>query len=153
MADEEASRFIGGPQPRAIAWRGLLQVAGAWMIQGFSMFSVIERSSGRWIGRLGPWRPAGWPGPEVGWGLARSAWGQGYAFEGATAAIDWAFDELGWTEIIHCIEPLNAPSQALARRLGSVNRGRGRLPEPLTETEIDIWGQTRDEWRARKPAG
>src|SRR5690242_10527528 len=65
MADLEAARFIGGQQPRAVAWRGFLSSAGAWMIQGFSMFSVIEKASGRWVGRLGPWFPDGWPGTEV----------------------------------------------------------------------------------------
>lgn len=39
--------------------------AGAWTIRGFSMFSVIEKDSGQWIGRLGPWQPEGWPGTEV----------------------------------------------------------------------------------------
>ena len=72
------------------------------------MFSVIEKASGRWVGRLGPWQPEGWPGTEVGWGLARDAWGKGYATEGAAAAIDWAFDALGWDDVIHCIDPGNA---------------------------------------------
>ena len=79
MADGEASGFIGGPQVRSVAWRGLLQVAGAWAIQCFSMFSVIEASTGRWIGRLGPWFPEGWPGREVGWGIIPQAQGKGYA--------------------------------------------------------------------------
>ena len=94
MADEEAARYLGGVQPRPVAWRGFLSMAGAWAIQGFAMFSVIEKSSGRWIGRLGPWMPEGWPGTEVGWGIAREAWGKGYATEGAIAAIDWAFDDI-----------------------------------------------------------
>src|SRR5262249_5878461 len=70
MADD-ASKFVGGPLPRSTAWRGFLSMAGAWMIQGFAMFSVIEKASGKWMGRLGPWVPEGWPGTEVGWGLAR----------------------------------------------------------------------------------
>lgn len=149
MADAESARFIGGQQPRAVAWRGFLTMVGAWAIQGFGMFSVIEKSSGQWLGRLGPWQPEGWPGPEVGWGLARSAWGKGYAAEGAAAAIDWAFDHLGWTDVIHSIDRENTASQALAMRLGSRNRGPGRLPEPFQDVPIDIWGQTREEWRRR----
>ncbi len=77
MADEETARFIGGVQTRPVAWRGFLTMAGAWAMQGFAMFSVIEKSSGRWIGRLGPWVPEGWPGTEVGWGLAARRMGQG----------------------------------------------------------------------------
>jgi RimJ/RimL family protein N-acetyltransferase len=56
-ADEETMRFLGGTQVRAIAWRGLCALAGAWTVRGYAMFSVIERESGRWAGGVGPWRP------------------------------------------------------------------------------------------------
>lgn len=148
MADEEAARHLGGAQPRSVAWRGFLSMAGAWAIQGFAMFSVIEKSSGRWIGRLGPWMPEGWPGTEVGWGLAREAWGKGYAAEGAVATIDWAFEHLGWSEVIHTIAPDNVASVRVAEKLGSKNRGPGRLPPPFEDIAIDIWGQSRGEWLA-----
>ncbi len=150
MADEATMVFLGGVQPRSTAWRGFCTMAGAWSLYGVAMFSVIERSSGRWIGRLGPWKPDSWPGTEVGWGLAREGWGKGYATEGATASIDWAFDTLGWSDVIHCIDPDNAPSQAVARRLGSTNLRRGELPKPYDGVPIDIWGQTREQWRARQ---
>jgi RimJ/RimL family protein N-acetyltransferase len=112
------------------------------------MFSIIEKASGRWIGRLGPWQPEGWPGTEVGWGLLPNAWGKGYATEGATAAIDWAFDVLGWSEVIHCIDVNNTASARVAERLGSVRRGRGAMPPPYDHEAVDIWGQSRSEWQA-----
>jgi len=149
-ADTEAMRFLGGAQPRSTAWRGFMSMAGAWSMQGFAMFSVVEKSTGRWVGRVGPWFPADWPGTEVGWGVIREVWGRGYAAEAATAAIDWVFDGFGWTEVIHCIDPDNVPSQNVARRLGSTNLGRGRLPAPYDEVVIDIWGQAREAWRARR---
>jgi len=150
MADPVAARFIGGQQPRATAWRFMATMAGSWALNGFGMFSVIEKSSGRWLGRIGPWRPEDWPGTEVGWGLHPSAWGQGYAVEAAEAAIDWVFDHLGWTEVVHCIDPDNAPSIKVAQRLGSTNGGRGRLPPPFEATVVDLWGQTAAQWRARR---
>lgn len=149
MADPEAAHFIGGQQPRELAWRGFLTLAGAWAIQGFAMFSVIEKASGRWVGRLGPWHPEGWPGTEVGWGLARDAWGKGYAYEGSVAAIDWAFEKLGWREVIHSIHADNLASIALARRLGSRLRDIRSMPPPYQNTVAQIWGQTRDEWSRR----
>ncbi len=148
-ADEANMRFLGGVQARSAAWRGFCSMAGAWSLFGFAMFSVVERSSGRWIGRLGPWKPDSWPGTEVGWGIIREAWGKGYATEGAAASIDWAFDTLGWTDVIHCIDPDNAPSQAVARRLGSTNLRPGKMPPPYDDVPVDIWGQTRGQWRAR----
>jgi RimJ/RimL family protein N-acetyltransferase len=150
-ADPDAARYLGGAQPRAMAWRGLCTIAGAWALYGFGMFSVIEKASGRWIGRLGPWQPEGWPGPEVGWGLVRDAWGKGYATEGASAAIDWAFDALGWTEVIHCIDAENVASQKVARRLGSRSLREGELPAPILKKTV-IWGQSREEWRERRRA-
>jgi RimJ/RimL family protein N-acetyltransferase len=150
MADEESSGFIGGPVERAAAWRGMAAMAGSWALKGFGMFSLVEKQSGRWIGRVGPWQPEGWPGSEVGWGLLKDAWSKGYAAEAATRTMGWAFDELGWEDVIHCIDPCNAPSIALAERLGSTNRGPGRLPAPFEHLEVEIWGQSREEWRARR---
>lgn len=150
MLDAESARFIGGVMPRSLSWRALMTLVGAWHANGYSMFSVIEKSSGRWVGRLGPWMPDGWPGTEVGWSIVRDCWGKGYATEGAEAATNWAFDHLGWTNVIHCIDPENVASQAVARKLGSRNLGPGTLPAPYHESRIDIWGQSRDEWRGRK---
>jgi RimJ/RimL family protein N-acetyltransferase len=149
MADQEVARFIGGVMPRALTWRVLMAMIGAWHATGVSMFSVIEKSSGRWVGRLGPWMPEGWPGPEVGWTIVRECWDRGYATEGSAAAIDWALEHLGWDRVIHSISPENLASQAVARRLGSRNLGPGALPAPFENAQIDIWGQSRDEWRAR----
>ncbi len=149
MADPEAAKFLGGPQPAAVAWRGFMTMAGAWSLTGVSMFSVIERESGLWLGRIGPWQPHGWPGTEVGWGLHPDAQGKGYGVEAATAAIDYAFDTLGWTEVIHCIDPENTPSQRLAERIGSRNQGLTLLPPPFHELTIERWGQSREDWRAR----
>jgi RimJ/RimL family protein N-acetyltransferase len=153
QADEDAVRFIGGPMTRAAAWRRFLQMPGAWQVQGFAMFSVIEKSTGLWLGQLGPWQPEGWPGTEVGWAFHRDAWGKGYASEAGVAAIDWAFENLRWSETIHCIDPDNAASQKLAERLGSRKLRPGRLPPPFEEHPIDIWGQTREQWLARRPHG
>jgi RimJ/RimL family protein N-acetyltransferase len=150
MADSEAARVIGGLQVRAVAWRGSMTMAGAWHLRGFAMFSVIERSTGRWLGRLGPWHPEGWPGPEIGWAIIRPCRGRGYATEGAAATMDWVFDVPGWSGVVHCIAPENIASQVVARKLGSSNRGPGRLPAPLETTRIDLWTQTRAQWNAHR---
>jgi RimJ/RimL family protein N-acetyltransferase len=149
--DEEAARFLGGPQVPAVAWRGMAAMTGSWMLVGFGMFSVIEKATGDWVGRLGPWRPEGWPGTEVGWGISRSRWGRGYATEGSAAAIDWAFDALGWTEVIHTIDPGNIGSQAVARRLGSTLLRQAVMPAPIGGS-IDVWGQSRAQWLDRRKA-
>jgi RimJ/RimL family protein N-acetyltransferase len=147
--DEVAMHHLGGVKSRFEAWNHFTAAVGAWHVLGFHAFSVIEKGSGRWVGRVGPLRPEGWPGDEIGWTLAREAWGKGYATEAAAAAIDWAFAQLGWTRIIHCIAPDNTASQAVARRLGSTLHGAGQLPAPRDQDPIEIWGQTREQWFAR----
>ena len=148
--DAKAARHIGGMQKRPAAWRSLACATGSWSLKGFGLFSVIEKSSGEWIGWIGPWQPEGWPGTEVGWGLLRSRWGKGYATEGATAAIDWAFDTLGWDDVIHTIHPDNQGSIAVAERLGSHYRGPGQFPAPYEHLPVGIWGQSKAEWKARR---
>lgn len=150
MGDPQTARFIGGTIDRAAAWRGMATMAGSWQLKGFGMFSVVEKATGRWIGRLGPWQPEGWPGTEIGWALIKDAWGKGYAAEGASAAMDWSFANLGWTEVIHTIDPQNCLSIALAERLGSTDRGPCTLPAPFESLNVRAWGQSREKWLARK---
>jgi RimJ/RimL family protein N-acetyltransferase len=148
-ADAESMRFIGGAQSQARAWRTFLTAAGAWLVQGFSTFSVIEKASGRWIGRVGPWHPVDWPGGEIGWSLIRDAWGNGFAYEAAVAATDWAFEHLGWHEVLHLIDPANHASQAVARRLGSHLRGTMNVLSATPDDLTEVWGQTREQWQQR----
>ncbi len=147
-ADPITMATLGGVQPRAIAWRAFVQMAGSWSLYGFGMFSVIERATGRWIGRVGPWRPDGWPGNEVGWGLLSEVHGRGYATEAAVTAIDWTVATLGWNDFIHCIDPSNHRSIAVAIRLGSARLREADLPAPIGQ-RIDVYGQTTAEWRRR----
>lgn len=150
--DEESMRYIGGHGPRSQAWRVLSTIRGAWDITGFSMFSVIERATGRWVGRVGPWEPEGWPGHEIGWGVHKDFAGKGYAHEAAVASMDYAIDVLGWDKVIHIIDPENVRSIALANRLGSRNLGPTKMPAPFDDKMVDAWGQTAEQWRARRAA-
>ena len=150
MADPESARFIGGVLPRHLVWRAIMQYVGAWELAGVSMFSVIEKTRGVWIGRVGPWYPPGWPAPEIGWGLHRDAWGRGYALEAAVATMNYAFDTLEWSSVVHCIAPENVRSRALATRLGSRIDRQAVMPPPLDHETLDVWAQTSDEWRAHR---
>ncbi|MET1416731.1 GNAT family N-acetyltransferase [Roseibium sp. HPY-6] len=47
LSDAEVTRFIGGPQDTAGAWRNLCLFAGAWSVQGYSNFSVVEKATGQ----------------------------------------------------------------------------------------------------------
>jgi RimJ/RimL family protein N-acetyltransferase len=153
FADPEATRHMGGPRSEALAWRHFLMMAGAWSMQGYGPFSLIEKETQCWLGWCGPWYPCGWPGREVGWCLAREAWGRGHAGEAAEAVLDGVFGALGWDEVIHLIAPDNHASQAVAARLGSSVTQRIEMPEPFAGEMVDLWGQYREQWRQRRLPG
>jgi RimJ/RimL family protein N-acetyltransferase len=122
-ADPEVMRYIGagGPVDRANAWRQMALFLGQWALRGHGMWALEHE--GRLVGRVGFIDPEGWPGCELGWLLARDAWGRGYAAEAAAAALAYGRDACGLGEVISLIRPDNARSIALAERLGAVNAG------------------------------
>lgn len=126
-ADPEVMRHLGGPVDRAQTWRHMALMAGHWSLRGFGNWVLERRSDGRLIGRAGLWEPEGWPGLEVGWALAREAWGAGYATEAARAAMEWASSELGVEELLSLIAPENTASIRVAERLGMRRRGEIEL--------------------------
>jgi len=142
--------WLGGVSSPSVVWRIMRTIAGSWALDGFGMFSVIEKASGKWIGRIGPLHPHGWPDREVGWGLLTAAQGQGYAMEAAIASMDFAVDILGWDQVIHTVNPGNAASAALAGRIGSHIMRQAQLPDPYADQIVDVWGQTGEAWRENR---
>lgn len=117
------SRFIGGPLPRELAWRGLATHLGHWALRGFGFWAVEERATGTFCGHVGLWHPEGWPEPEVGWVLMGHAEGRGLALEAALAARDYAYQHLNWPTAISLIDPGNTRSLRLAQRMGCWHEG------------------------------
>ena len=143
LADPASGRFItadGKPVIDAyVGWRNATIMSGHWLLHGVGMFVVEEKSSGKFAGRVGPWCPPGWPGFEVGWGIASEFRGKGYALEAARASIDWTFANFEIEQIIHCIDRENVASQSVARRLRAT-----------IEREIDLFGKVADVWVTRR---
>ena len=122
MADPVVTRFLGEGRPlsRADAWRQIAMILGHWVLRGFGLWAVEERSTGRLIGRIGCQEPEGFPAFEIAYTLARDAWGHGYAREGAAAALRFARENLRHPRITSIIRPANAASIRVATSLGAV---------------------------------
>ena len=126
--DPEVMSWIGA-EPADIA--GTAAAVGRmsmhWRLLGYGMFAVEELASREIIGRVGLMLHPDWPvdGPkvEVGWTLQRSAWGRGYATEGARASLDLGFRTLGLPQIFSMTRPDNARSRAVMERSGLTKRG------------------------------
>jgi RimJ/RimL family protein N-acetyltransferase len=149
-ADPETMRFLGGVKGPPDAWRDLAKLIGAWELGPAAMFSVVERETGAWVGRIGPWEPFGWPVREVGWGVLRRFEGRGHAFEATVAAMDFVFHTLAWGRVDHLIDDDNVRSIALAERLGSSPGEMIDMPVENGVVPIRRWGQSRGEWERRR---
>ncbi len=142
-ADEEVMRFLGGKTLTPLeVWQRMAANIGHWYLRGYGVWAVEEKSSKRLIGRTGFMNPAGWPGFELGWTLARDSWGKGYATEGARRALAYAFTEMDRDHVISCIAPANVASINVAERLGEKVEGKTEL----MGNEVLIYGISRDEW-------
>jgi len=142
VADPEVTRFLGDGRTlgRQEAWRHFAMLIGHWEIRGYGMWAVTEHASDAVVGRVGFFEPEGWPGFEIGWTIARPAWGRGYATECAREALAFAFGTLGRREAISVIHPGNAASIRVARKIGEA-----------FDREQLVNGQPRHIYAVRRP--
>ncbi len=116
----ERSRFMGGPMQAEAAATDYRTVCDLWDANGFSLFVITRQGDDTAIGLAGPWQPAGFEEPEIGWNLWNHAdEGQGIATEAVSAARDWAFGPLGLRTAVSYIHPDNHRSARLAERVGA----------------------------------
>jgi len=139
-ADPEVMRFIGlgVTWDRARAEEASVRALERWREFGFGRRSLIE--DGRWLGfveinLVGPGVAGVEPDEvEIGWWLARSAWGKGFATEGACAIRDEGFERVGLERLIGRFQPANVASGRIMEKLGMryERESTGRHDEPLS---------------------
>lgn len=114
---------IGGkPLSRADSWAKFLRDVGHWTLEQFGQFSVFERGTDEYIGKVGHARFERLPDQaltsiEMSWTLRSRFHGKGYATEAAVAAQNW-FDSRGLRRAACIIAPENVRSLKLAAHLG-----------------------------------
>jgi RimJ/RimL family protein N-acetyltransferase len=145
-ADPDVTRYLGdgAPLDRPAAWRHLAMMSGHWILRGYGLWAVEERSSKVMVGRVGFWNPEGWPGFELGWVFRRSSWGQGYATEAARAALDHGFICLNQPRVISLIQPDNKASIRVAERLGQRLVGS----RDVSGKAVLVYEISREEWES-----
>jgi RimJ/RimL family protein N-acetyltransferase len=101
--------------------------------RGWGWWAVEVRATGDFVGFCGldpVDEDMGFTGVEIGWRLTRSAWGHGYATEGARACLAFGFGTLALTEILAVTTTTNQRSQAVMRRIGMTYDPDGDFDHP-----------------------
>ena len=120
-ADPEVREHLGDLLTREQSDSSVAEFQADFDRRGYGWWAVEVRATGEFIGFAGldqvdPDMP--FTGVEVGWRLARSAWGQGYATEAALTVLSYGFDTLELPEILALTTATNLRSQAVMRRIG-----------------------------------
>jgi RimJ/RimL family protein N-acetyltransferase len=126
-----------------------------WRDDGFGLWALERSGDGAFIGFTGlsipSWAPV--PGVEIGWRLARPAWGHGYATEAARAAMAFAFETLELDGLVSFTAAVNTRSRAVMGRIGmhhdpASGFAHPRLPADHPLSAHVTYRISRDEWRA-----
>lgn len=93
----------------------------------FGIWTVVERESGEVIGRAGICYREGYETPELGFVIGAPWQGRGYATEVCRGILEYAYGELGMTEILAFVQPGNPASLHVCDKLGMEDLGRVEL--------------------------
>jgi RimJ/RimL family protein N-acetyltransferase len=124
-ADPEVMRYFPAPLSAEQTNAGIDVWCQQFAEKGWSNWAVELQDTGEFVGFIGlsvPRRQLPFsPCVEIGWRLKRSAWGHGYATEGAKACLRVGFEQLGLKEIVSFTSLSNLPSIAVMERIGMVD--------------------------------
>jgi RimJ/RimL family protein N-acetyltransferase len=121
-ADPRVTEFLGRSYTRALSESQAFAMRRQLELLGYGWWVVEVRAGARFAGVIAlqdvPFEAPFTPAREVGWRFAYDHWGHGYATEGARAALDFAFEQLGWHEVVAFTAALNLRSQKVMERMG-----------------------------------
>lgn len=121
-ADPEVMRHFPQTVDRAGSDAMITRIEDGFAQRGYGLYAVEVKGGSPFVGYVGL-MPVRAPNPvapavEIGWRLARRAWGRGYASEAARACLTLAFGPLGLDEVVSFTAVANAPSRAVMERIG-----------------------------------
>lgn len=114
-------KFVGDRGIRTVEQAQETLLSGAFKLyedHGYGPFRVALKEGDVAIGTCGLFRREGFDDPDIGWSVLPQFGRQGYAYEAASAVLEYAQSELGLTRILAFISPENAPSIGLAGKIG-----------------------------------
>jgi len=134
-ADPQVTEFLGGPITGEASDAMAQRIADHFERRGYGLWAVEVQGAPFFAGFVGLQVPRFevrfTPCVEIGWRLAREAWGHGYATEGARAALVFAFDRLDLDEIVSMTVPANVRSRKVMEKLGMTRKAEDDFDHPF----------------------
>jgi RimJ/RimL family protein N-acetyltransferase len=134
-ADPEVMKYFVAPLSEEESRAQMVRIEAKFDKQGFGFWALERKSDGVLLGMAGLNRPDLQvhfaPCVEIGWRLAKSHWGQGYAPEAARGALDLAFGTLGEKEVVAFTARGNDRSRTVMRKLGMTYDPADDFEHPL----------------------
>jgi len=160
-ADPEVMEYFPAALTHAESDGMIERVEAHFDERGFGLWALEVAVTGQFIGFTGlsiPRFPARFmPAVEVGWRLARSAWGHGYASEAARRALQFGFEDAGLSEIVSFTATGNVRSQAVMARIGMRHDPEDDFDHPMVPDGSALrphllYRLTAQRWAAQRPA-
>ncbi|MCK7574843.1 MAG: GNAT family N-acetyltransferase [Chromatiales bacterium] len=139
-ADPEVMRYFQSTLSRSESDELAMRIQDGLKENGWGFWAIERRDSSAFIGFVGLNRPdynlPFQPCVEVGWRLARTSWGSGFATEAANAALEFGFVTLALPEIVSFTAVGNVRSRAVMERLGM--RVEGEFDHPQVSEQSPL---------------
>ena len=154
-ADPEVMRHFPAPLTRRESDAMVDAVTENFATRGWGLWAVEVVDGPAFVGFVGlnvpGFEAVFTPCVEVGWRLAKEHWNQGYASEGARAALRYGFEVVGLDQILSWTATTNAPSQAVMQRIGMTHDpgddfDHPRLPEGHPLRRHVLYRMPRARW-------
>jgi RimJ/RimL family protein N-acetyltransferase len=134
-ADPQVMEYLPAPLSREASDALAARIEAHFEERGFGLWAVEVLGDAPFVGFVGlsvPRFEAHFtPCVEIGWRLARTHWGSGFATEGARAVLAFGFETLGLAEIVSFTVPDNRRSRRVMEKLGMTHDPNDDFDHPL----------------------
>ena len=128
-ADPEVRRYFPDLLSKELSLLSMEKMCKDMDARGYGLFALEIKATATFIGYVG-FAHSDFPTPcvEIGWRLDKTAWGKGYATEGARACLSAGFERWGFPEVYAFTSIHNHPSENVMRRIGMERMGTFEHP-------------------------
>jgi RimJ/RimL family protein N-acetyltransferase len=133
--DPRVCEFLAGMRNRELTSADIKLWQEHQAEKGFSLYAVELKESGQMIGFLGLYTPRFvahfTPTVEIGWRLSSQYWNKGYATEGANVVLDFAFSQIGLSEVVSFTVVNNKASRRVMEKVGLHHNPKDDFDHPM----------------------